>query len=192
MSGISYFDIVAVVIVIISAWLAYYRGAVREIMAIVGWIVAGFGSYFAAPVVYPLLGAIPVLSNLVKDSCELGILVAFAVSLAALLLVVSLISYFVSSVAKLPVISSLDRAFGFLFGAARGALVVIIVILAIEAVLPKGPFLEGVTSSTAAQVLENAKESFREQIPSESPRWLTLSYHNLMASCNVIDTSQSG
>ena len=62
----------------ISAVLAYSRGFVREILSIVGWIGAGIVAFYFSPQVVPLIQEIPVLSDVIGDNCELGILAAFA------------------------------------------------------------------------------------------------------------------
>jgi membrane protein required for colicin V production len=45
----------AALIIILSAILAFSRGLVRELMAILGWIGAAIAAYYFAPGVQPLV-----------------------------------------------------------------------------------------------------------------------------------------
>ena len=49
----------AALIIILSAILAFSRGLVRELMAILGWIGAAVAAYYFAPGVQPLVKELP-------------------------------------------------------------------------------------------------------------------------------------
>ena len=51
----TYVDLVAGLLVLISAYLAYVRGMTREVLAIGGWLIAGLAALYLAPMVKPLL-----------------------------------------------------------------------------------------------------------------------------------------
>ena len=185
MSGINYFDTAVIVIILFSTSLAYFRGVVREVMAILGWLVSAIGAYIVAPATYPVLKTIPALNSIIQSSCELGVLIAFAISLVILLLIMSFITAVLSRVAKLPVLNALDKLFGLLFGAARGGLIVTIAVIAIEAFLPTGAVLNEVTNSTSSQIFGGLQDMITAMIPESAPQWLSKSYQNLMQSCEV-------
>ena len=90
MDGFTYVDAGVAVIILISAILAYSRGLVREILSIAGWVVAAIVAYVLTPSVEPLVREIPVVSDLIGESCVLSLIVAFAVvfAVAAVLWVV--------------------------------------------------------------------------------------------------------
>ncbi|MCY4445813.1 MAG: CvpA family protein [Rhodobacteraceae bacterium] len=185
MSNLNYFDIAVIVIILMSSGLAYFRGVVREAMAILGWVIAGIGAYFSAPGVYPILDNIPLLSNIVQSSCELGVLISFVISLVILLLIMSFVTAVLSRIAKLPVINNFDQVIGLLFGAARGGIIVTIVVIAIETLFPNGPILDEVTSSSSSQLFAGVKDMIVGLTPQSTPRWLLESYQNLMVTCQA-------
>ena len=55
MEGLNIVDGVVIVIVLISAILAFARGVTREIMAIMGWIISSIIAFIFAPLTTPLI-----------------------------------------------------------------------------------------------------------------------------------------
>ena len=78
MEGFTAIDAVVAVVIVLSALLAYSRGLVREVMAILGWIAAAILAFVFAPQVQPLVKELPVIGDFLSDSCELSIIAAFA------------------------------------------------------------------------------------------------------------------
>lgn len=107
------------------------RGAVREVLAIVGWVVALYTARTYAPQLVPLLPPdIP--------TEPLKILAAFVILLLSVLLVASLLAIALSSLIKKIGLNWLNRFVGALFGLARGLLIVcVLVFLAGLTSLPK-------------------------------------------------------
>ena len=68
----------AALIVLVSAILAFSRGLVRELMAIIGWVGAAIAAYYFAPGVQPLVKELPVVGEFLSESCELSVVAAFA------------------------------------------------------------------------------------------------------------------
>ena len=81
MEGFTIIDGVVALVIVLSALLAYGRGLVRELMAIVGWVAAAILAFLFAPQVEPLVREIPVVGEFLADSCELSIIGAFAILL---------------------------------------------------------------------------------------------------------------
>ena len=78
MEGFTVIDAVVAVVIVLSALLAYSRGLVREVLAIVGWVAAAILAFMFAPQAQPLMSEIPVVGEFLSDSCELSIIAAFA------------------------------------------------------------------------------------------------------------------
>ena len=89
MESLNIVDGIVIVIVLISAILAYARGVTREVMAIMGWIFSSIISFIFAPLTTPLIKEIPLLGPILADSCELAIIAAFASVFALSLLIFS-------------------------------------------------------------------------------------------------------
>ncbi|MYE36749.1 MAG: CvpA family protein, partial [Rhodobacteraceae bacterium] len=136
MSGLNYFDIFALVLVLVSGAFAYSRGFAREVMSILGWVVSALVAYLAAPLAAPFMTSVPYLGNIVEHSCELGVLGAFAITFALALIVSSFINSVVVSVTRLPGINIFNRTLGLLFGVLRGGFILTIILLAVDTVLP--------------------------------------------------------
>ena len=124
--SITLLDGILVVIMLISAILAMIRGFSREVLSIVSWVAAAV----AAATFYKSLS--PTISSAIPQVAS-NPLVADAISAAAIFLIVLVIvSYLTMLLADLIIdsrIGVLDRTLGFIFGAARGALLVIITLM---------------------------------------------------------------
>ena len=73
MENLTAIDAGAAVIILISAVLAFSRGLVRELMAILGWIGAAVAAFYFAPSVQPLVKELPVVGEFLSESCELSV-----------------------------------------------------------------------------------------------------------------------
>ena len=189
MSSLNYFDIFALVLVLVSGAFAYSRGFAREVMSILGWVVSALVAYLAAPLAAPFMTSVPYLGNIVEHSCELGVLGAFAITFALALIVSSFINSVVVSVTRLPGINIFNRTLGLLFGVLRGGFILTIILLAVDTVLPTGGMFDAITQSNSAEIFQYSKKLMKENIPNETPDWVTYVYQNLMASCNIIETA---
>ena len=80
------FDAAVVGVMGLSCVLAFFRGFVREVFAIAGWVIAAVAAFAFARQAEPLVKQIPVLDKFLGDSCELSIIAAFAAVFAGALL----------------------------------------------------------------------------------------------------------
>ena len=78
MDNFTWVDGGAALIILLSAVLAYSRGLVREAMAILGWIGAAIVAFIFAPSAMALVKEIPVVGEMLGESCELSVIAAFA------------------------------------------------------------------------------------------------------------------
>lgn len=118
---ITIFDGIVIGVVLFSAVLAMVRGFSREVLSIASWA----GSVAAAYYLYPVL--VPYVKNYTSDDR-----IAMAGS-AGIIFVVALIviSFITSRIADFIIdsrIGALDRTLGFLFGAARGILLLVVAV----------------------------------------------------------------
>ena len=110
------------VILISIAW-GLWRGLVREVMSLVGWVIAFLAAtLFAAP-----------LSALVPASVsrpELRLLIAFVAIFFATLALAMVAALLLSKVVKAAGLGSIDRTLGALFGLLRALLIVLVMAIA--------------------------------------------------------------
>ncbi len=113
-------DMIVIGVVLISALLAALRGFTREVLAIGSWAVAAVAAY----IFYPQ--AIPFVQQYVSTNKSVGIPVAAGAIFLATLLVAYFLTSKLSDMILDSRIGALDRTLGFIFGAARGALLAVV------------------------------------------------------------------
>jgi membrane protein required for colicin V production len=182
MEGFTIIDGVVALVIVMSALLAYGRGFVRELMAIVGWIAAAVLAYLFAPQVEPLVREIPVVGDFLADSCELSIIGAFTLVLAVTLVVVSLFTPLFSSLVQRSFLGGIDQAFGFIFGVARGVLLVAIAFFVYSTVMT-GQQITMVDDSRSAAVFGRFTDAIQNSDPDQALGWITGRYEELVSSC---------
>ena len=113
-------DLIVISVVTLSSIFAFYRGFVREALAIAGWVGAAFITFqffpFGQKYVRPMV-----------ETAWLADIIAAATIFIFTLVVVWLCIHVVVSRVRQSPLSSLDRSLGFLFGAIRGVLLVVLV-----------------------------------------------------------------
>lgn len=182
MEGFTIIDGVVALIIVVSALLAYSRGIVREVMAILGWIAAAVLAFIFAPQVEPLITEVPWLGKFIGDSCELSIIAAFAAVFAVALIVVSFFTPLFSSLVQRSALGGIDQGAGFLFGVARGILLVAVAFFIYDAVSSTQSFAM-VDDSRSAQVFAKISGEIQAQDPEQALGWITQQYEQLVGTC---------
>ena len=116
------FDFIAVAVVAISVGFGIWRGMVREVMALLSWIMAFWlAKLFAAVVAGWLPSA--------WSHQGLRIAIGFVAVMVAALLVLGLVSMLIVHLVKVAGLTASDRVLGAVFGLLRGLFVVVILVL---------------------------------------------------------------
>lgn len=110
-------DLAVIVILLVSAVLAFARGFVHEVLSMVAWIGAAFAVIFGLPYARPLARDI-ISMPLLADVAAGGVIFIIA------LLVLSLLTRAISRRVQDSALNAVDRSLGFVFGLLRGALLV--------------------------------------------------------------------
>ena len=184
MQGFTIIDGVVAIVIILSAILAYSRGFVREVMAIAGWIVAAVLAYTFAHQAEPLMKEIPVLGGFLKGSCELSIIAAFTAVFAVGLIVMSLFTPLFSSVIQRSALGGIDQGLGFLFGVARGVLLVAVAFVVYQRTMAVES-IPMVAQSRSIKVFAQFEGNLNQNIPSDAPGWVVARYEHLVGSCGA-------
>jgi membrane protein required for colicin V production len=182
MEGFTIIDGVVAAVVIISALLAYSRGLVREVMAIAGWVAAAILAFLFAPTVEPMVREIPVVGEFVAESCELSMIGGFAIVFAISLIVVSLFTPLFSSIVQRSAAGGVDQGLGFLFGVARGILLVALALFVYDTVMT-GQEYTMVDESRSAVVFGRFTTQIEDQNPEDALSWVTSQYETLVGKC---------
>ncbi|MEO9826775.1 MAG: CvpA family protein [Paracoccaceae bacterium] len=184
MEGFTIIDGIVAVIIIISAVLAFSRGFVREALSIGGWILAAVVAYVFAPSAEPLMKQVPVLSNFLGNSCELAMIAAFAAVFALALIVFSVFTPLFAGAVQRSALGGIDQGLGFLFGAARGVLLVAIAFIIYERVIVSDP-IPMVDDSRTSVVFSQLSDKIDDQIPADAPGWIAQRYDDLIGQCSA-------
>ncbi|MFV0244007.1 MAG: CvpA family protein [Qingshengfaniella sp.] len=190
MDGFTLVDGVVAVVIVVSALLAYSRGLVRELMAILGWIAAAVLAYLFAHQAEPLVKEIPYIGDFLRGSCELSIIAAFSAVFALALLLVSVFTPLFSTVVQRSAIGGIDQALGFLFGALRGIVLVMVALMVYDRVVLTGG-VSMVDNSRTAAIFAGMRSDIDNSIPEDAPGWIVSRYEELVGSCGTPQNGQS-
>ncbi|MEE4118260.1 MAG: CvpA family protein [Paracoccaceae bacterium] len=181
MEGFTLVDAGVAVVIVVSAILAYARGFVREAMAIAGWVAAAVLAYMFAPRAEPLVAEIPVVSDFLEN-CAASTIAAFAGVFAVVLIVFALFTPLFSSIVQRSALNAIDQGLGFLFGALRGMLLVVIALIIYDFVAGTEG-LAIVEQSRSAQVFATLQDRISGEIADQEQAltWLTERFESLIA-----------
>ena len=170
-------------LIVVSALLAYSRGLLREVMAIAGWVIAAILGFVFVEQAQPLVRQIPVVGDFLGDSCELSVVASFGVVFLVALVVVSIFTPLLSTLVQRTVLGGADQALGFLFGVARGILLVAIAFFIYDTVITSQatPMID---NSRSAAVFGRFTDNIQDQNPEAALGWLTRQYAALLSSCS--------
>src|SRR5689334_15261774 len=105
-----------------SLFVGAWRGLVREVLSILGWVIAFLAANLLAGPLGPLMPQ-------VIPSPELRVAAAYVAVFAGSLIVTSLLALLISKIVQATGLGGVDRLLGALFGAARGVLIVMAAVL---------------------------------------------------------------
>lgn len=133
-------DIAVAIILLISAILAYVRGFVHEILAVMAWIGATLATIYALPYLQPMArGLLDPDPGLLYELVPLESVVDFATGVVVFIVTLVILSAFSRAISRRirqSTMNLLDRSLGFLFGILRGALLVALAYIPMEWVWP--------------------------------------------------------
>lgn len=155
---------------LVSAVLAMVRGFSREILSIASWAAAAAAAYFFYPVVLPYVT--PYI-----DNAQIALAAAAAIVFFVALIVVSVITMKVADFIIDSRVGALDRTLGFVYGAARGVLVIAVALLFFNWLVGENrptwvaqakslPLLEGIGERLQALLPDDPEDSILKKITS--------------------------
>lgn len=169
MEQLNNLDVIFLIIIGISALVGIARGMTKELLSITGWILAAAALFYLIPLVDPITQKY-VASQLLASVVS-GMIILILFSIIWILTVDK-----ISSVIRSSKLSALDRVLGFIFGMARGIIIVILIALMITTLIPeeskKGVFAESKYFDEAVKCAEPLKslvpDSLIEKLKSKS------------------------
>ncbi|KZK97600.1 Colicin V production protein [Pseudovibrio sp. Ad5] len=160
---ITLLDGILLVIMLISGVLAMIRGFVREVLSIASWVAAAVAAYLFYGSLKPF-----VLQHVTNDTLATAI-AAGAVFLVTLI-VVSYITMRISDFVLDSRIGALDRTLGFVFGAARGFLLVVVALLFFNWFVPEPRQPNWIMDAKSRHLLVTSGQSLVAALPEDPER----------------------
>ncbi|HYM32696.1 MAG TPA: CvpA family protein [Candidatus Cybelea sp.] len=154
-------DLAVIGLVVLSGVLAFFRGFVREVLSIAGWVGAGFAALYlyepVAPAVRRYLSP-PILANAVT---------AIVIFLIALI-VFSVISRTIETKVRQSSMSALDRSLGFVYGVVRGVVVLALAYLLVAWAVPTDDLPQAVRTARSLPVVATAGDLLLGLLPKDA------------------------
>ncbi len=186
MEDLTIIDGVAAAIILISGFLAYARGLVRETLSIVGWGGAAVIAFLFAPQGKDLVYEIPFVNSVVGDNCQIALIVSFALIFIVALVVISLFTPLLSGMVSKSSLGVIDRGLGFIFGLARGVLLIIVGLFVYNQFIATGEGIEIVEDSKTKALLSDSQTRLAGEVENSSiPDWFISKFDEITSVCVV-------
>lgn len=155
---IQWLDVILILIMLISAFLAMLRGLTREMLSIMSWAIAALAALFFYQLYKERVRAL-IEPQMLAD----GVLIASVFLLT--LLLVSLVTVRISDRVLDSRVGAVDRTLGFVFGLVRGLILVVIAYELIAAIVPKESLPRWVTEARSLPVIERTGRAIISVLP---------------------------
>jgi membrane protein required for colicin V production len=158
-SDFSWLDLSVLIMLLLSAILAFLRGFVREALSLVTWV----GASAAALYLYPV--AQPWMRQHIENAAIADAATGLAIFCIALILLIPL-SMVIANAVKGNTLTAIDRSLGFVFGILRGVLVVCLLYLVALWIWPKQEMQpEWIQIAKTRPILESGAKMIQSFIP---------------------------
>jgi membrane protein required for colicin V production len=157
---ITLLDVILLSVMLISAILAMIRGFMREVLSIAAWVIAAVATLYAYSKLLPHA----------KTYFNNDIIAAAAViggTFLLTLLVVSVITVRFSDMVLDSRVGALDRTLGFLFGLARGLIIVVVAFLFFAWLVPPRTQPGWVANAKSRVVLQSTGDWLMSMLPDD-------------------------
>ncbi|MQX36928.1 CvpA family protein [Roseospira navarrensis] len=151
-------DIVVLVVLLMSGALAFFRGFVHEVLGVGAWIGAILAAIYGLPEAQPYVRQYIPIDWVADLVAAVGI---FLVVLVALSIITALIARRVHDSA----LNALDRTLGFLFGLARGGVIVIVLYVAGSWLVPRAEQPEWVLEARSMPFIDQGTATLVALLP---------------------------
>lgn len=151
-------DLAVIIILLLSAILAFMRGFVHEVLSVTAWIGAIFAVVYGLPQLRPF-GRDMIPNELIADIAT-GIVIFLVV-----LVILSILTKMMSKTIQASALNNLDRSLGFVYGLVRGAVILAAVLIIIDWTVAGEPRPGWVQSGKTLPVIESTANIIRDLLP---------------------------
>lgn len=174
-------DILVLLVLAVSALIAFMRGFIREILTIVGVLGGMIAAYYGGPHILPLMeGWLGVDPNAEEPQKLFDIIpytyvaqfLAYGATFIVVVVILSIISHMIAEAVKSVGLGSLDRTLGIIFGLVRGALLLGILYLPVYLTIEKETTDQWFEGSKSFVYVEATAKAISEYLPEEARKSL--------------------
>src|SRR5499425_494236 len=178
---ITILDLILLGVMLISGLLAMVRGFMREILSIAAWGTA------ALTTLYSFSKLLPTAKTYFSNDTVAAVVVVAGVFVGTLI-VVSIITVRISDMILDSRIGALDRTLGFLFGLARGLLIVVVAFLFFSWLVPEKQRPDWVQQAKSRAVLDASGEWLKSLLPDDPENTILKKFKKNKPEDDQIDT----
>jgi len=158
---ITLLDGILIGVTLFSAILAMVRGFSREVLSVASWVAAAVAAYYF----YPLL--VPYVLEYTGNA-QLAMAASAGIIFLVALIVVSVLTMRIADFVIDSRIGALDRTLGFLFGAARGILLVAVAMIFLNFLAPGPKQPSWVSEAKSKPLLDSIGERLKSALPEDA------------------------
>lgn len=154
-------DIVILIVIGISALIALSRGLVKEVLSIIGWVLATMAVIYLLPVLMPFA----------KEHISSGILAGVTTAICILILFFVVWIYLTAGVVgkiRSSKLSGLDRMLGLFFGIVRAMLLVVLFYILVSWMIPVEKQSDVLIKSKYFQLAGSFAKPLEDLIPEDT------------------------
>lgn len=161
MQELNNLDIAILIIVAVSALIALGRGLVKEVLSIVGWVLAGASVIYLLPVLNPYM------MKYIESGWMSGVVTASLIIIVFMIIWIYTTAGVVGKI-RTSKLSGLDRMLGLFFGVVRAFLLVVLMYILISWMMPVKSQPELLKKSKYFQIAGNFAEPIEKLIPKDT------------------------
>lgn len=161
MQPLNNLDVVILIITAVSALIALWRGFVKEVLSIVGWILAAVLVFWLLPILTPYA------QRFIQSAFMAGIVTSLLILIVFYVIWLLTTDKMIGKI-RTSKLSALDRILGLLFGVVRAALIVILFNILIGWLLPEESKSGMFADSRYYQLAGRFAEPLENLIPEET------------------------
>lgn len=183
MLSVTFIDFLIVLIIVVSAGYAAWRGFVSETLTIFEWVAAALACLYIGPYLIPMMRSL-------FSQPWLASLLAYASVFLAVFIPFAFLSHRISQGVKNSPIGPLDRAAGVGFGILRGLVIVGLAYLAFTYFVPIREHPRWLTQAELLPMVQNTSEVLLSIVPNQPTDFAFIPSHREKPAEKPVETPQ--
>lgn len=159
---ITLFDGILIGLMLVSGVLAMIRGFSREVLSVGSWLAAAAAAFYFYPRLSPFVAQYTAQFSSSKVVADIG---AAGAIFAVVLIIVSLLTMRIADLIADSRVGPLDRTLGFVFGAVRGALLVVVALVFYNWLIAPENQWPWIANAKSKPVLESIGDMIVQALP---------------------------